>query len=74
MGSYAATVGLCYTSCEEGGTVAILYGCRYPVLLRRVDGEVERYKIIGEVYTHGYMLGEALEEPRDFLERGWDLV
>jgi hypothetical protein len=66
-------VGLCYTCCE-GDTIAILYGCRYPVVLRRVEEEAEKYEVIGEVYTHGYMLGEALNESKGVFERKWNIV
>jgi hypothetical protein len=67
-------VGLCYTCCEEGDIIAILYRYRSLVVLRRVEGEVERYKVIGEVYTHGYMLGDALKESERCFERKWDIV
>lgn len=51
--------GLCYPFSRSGDTIAILHGCRWPVQLRRIEGK-EEFTVVGEVYVHGYMKGEAM--------------
>jgi hypothetical protein len=41
--------------------VAIFYGGKTTYILRPVR---ENFEIIGEVYVHGLMKGEALEDPK----------
>jgi hypothetical protein len=51
-------LGLAPAESRPGDTVAILYGCNYPVILRPSgDG----FKYIGESYIDGLTHGEALE-------------
>jgi hypothetical protein len=42
-----------------GDEIFILFGCRMPVVLRRVEGA---YRLIGSVYVCGIMDGEAMDE------------
>ncbi|KAE8446651.1 hypothetical protein EG329_011844 [Mollisiaceae sp. DMI_Dod_QoI] len=44
---------------EVGDIICVLYGCKIPLLLRAVDGS-NFYKVIGAVYVHGFMFGEAI--------------
>jgi hypothetical protein len=67
-------LGTCYKCCEEGNIIVILYGCKYPVALRGVEGKIERYKMIEELYVHGVMSREGLEEAEDFQETSWEIV
>ncbi|KAK7914009.1 heterokaryon incompatibility protein-domain-containing protein [Apiospora marii] len=43
---------------ERGDIVAILDGCKVPIILRKIAGEDERFKNIGESYVNGLMMGE----------------
>ena len=54
------TIGFCYPFSKVNDTVVVLYGCNYTVLLRSIDDELEQYAVVGEVYVHGYMKGEAI--------------
>ena len=62
-------IGMAPYKAKKGDKICLLFGCRVPVVLReRVDGGFE---LIGEVYVHGIMKGEALtdethEKLRDF--------
>ncbi|KAH8660677.1 hypothetical protein BGZ60DRAFT_381685 [Tricladium varicosporioides] len=53
----SGAVGLAPWNALEGDTVCVLLGCRYPVILREVDGH---YVLVGEAYVDGFMNGEAL--------------
>ena len=44
---------------KSNDVVAILYGCRWPVILRPRG---ERYEVIGVCYVQGIMFGEAVRE------------
>jgi hypothetical protein len=45
--------------------VWILSGGRVPFALRQVDvNDESRYELVGEVYIHGLMYGEAVKELR----------
>jgi hypothetical protein len=46
-----------------GDEVLILFGCRTPVVLRKVEGG---YRLVGSVNVRGVMNGEAMNE----FERG----
>jgi hypothetical protein len=50
-------MGLCTPWAEAGDNVVVIPGCRHPVLLRKIG---ERYKLIDEIYIHGFMRGEAI--------------
>lgn len=54
-------VGLGPSKTKEGDTIAILYGCSVPVILRPVPGTRD-YEFVGEAYIHGKMDGEAISE------------
>jgi hypothetical protein len=43
---------------REGDSVAVLFGCSIPLVLRRVPLQ-ETWQIMGEAYVHGYMNGEV---------------
>lgn len=45
---------------RSGDTVAVLYGCRWPVVLRRLENR-ETCEFLGIAYIYGLMQGEALE-------------
>jgi hypothetical protein len=54
---------------REGDTVAILYGCQWPVILRSLQ-HLDEFEVHGVSYIHGVMYGEALEYQRDGKIRG----
>jgi hypothetical protein len=60
--------GLGFWNAEVGDVVAVLLGCRFPVILRPVDGH---YVLIGEAYVDGLMGGEALDGVKDG-RHGWE--
>jgi len=43
----------------EGDAICILFGCRFPLILRKIE---DHYILIGEAYVHGYMHGKAMVE------------
>ncbi|TVY78509.1 hypothetical protein LSUE1_G007190, partial [Lachnellula suecica] len=59
--SKSGMLGLAPWNAVEGDLLCVLLGCRFPVVLRRVEGG---YILVGEVYVDGFMDGEALEEGR----------
>jgi hypothetical protein len=52
-------IGLAPTNAHVEDIICILYGCSVPVLLRAVDGG-RYFHLVGEIYLHGMMNGEAL--------------
>ncbi len=50
-------MGLAPAQGEVGDRICLLMGCAHPVLLRQKD---DKYMLVGEVYVHGYMEGEAV--------------
>jgi hypothetical protein len=50
----------------KGDTIAILFGCSVPVILRRIGGEKDEYQFIGEAYVHGCMNGEVFGSRETF--------
>lgn len=58
--------------CQQGDTVAILYGCSWPVILRAHEEIPTQFRVLGEVYVDGFMEGEALEL-RSFKEQRFNL-
>lgn len=67
--TYEGYIGMAPYDTRKGDKICLLYGCRVPFVLReRTDGDFE---LVGEVYVHGIMKGEALtdenfEKLRDF--------
>ena len=51
-------IGSCLPSVDYGDLVCVLLGCAMPMILRSVGGY---YRLIGEVYLHGIMQGEAMK-------------
>jgi hypothetical protein len=51
------TIGIACGSPEPGDIIAVLIGCRAPVVLRPAG---QRYQVIGDAYVYGFMRGEAL--------------
>ena len=50
-------LGLAPDETQLGDTIAILYGCNYPVVLRRFGNS---FRFVGECYIDGLMDGEAV--------------
>ncbi|KAF2145870.1 uncharacterized protein K452DRAFT_102434 [Aplosporella prunicola CBS 121167] len=55
----AGRIGLAPELCEVGDALAVLHGCRVPLVLRRVEGE-ESYRLVGDCFVEGAMNGEAV--------------
>jgi hypothetical protein len=53
-------LGLALRSTRVGDEIWILAGCPMPVVLRKVESDINAYRLIGEVYVHGIMHGEAV--------------
>ncbi|KAK3207209.1 hypothetical protein GRF29_103g218942 [Pseudopithomyces chartarum] len=51
--------GLAPSSAREGDLVAVIYGAKVPLVLRR-NGSA--FEVVGESYVHGLMQGEAIEK------------
>ncbi|KAF7883135.1 uncharacterized protein EAF01_011644 [Botrytis porri] len=56
-----SVMGVTFPFSREGYVIAVLYGCRWPVLLRK-RGLEERdgFTVLGEVYVNGFINGEGL--------------
>lgn len=52
-------LGIATTSVREGDSVWIVSGSRVPLILRQIASRNE-YRLIGGLYIHGFMNGEAL--------------
>ncbi|PVH80399.1 HET-domain-containing protein [Cadophora sp. DSE1049] len=48
----------------KGDLIVVLFGCSFPVVLRRKERGSGRCVLIGEVYVFGAMKGEMMEERR----------
>jgi hypothetical protein len=61
-GSGKEFVGLAPRSARPGDTLAILYGCSVPVLMRahRDEQSATQWELLGEAYVNGLMNGEAV--------------
>ncbi|OQN95137.1 hypothetical protein B0A48_18814 [Cryoendolithus antarcticus] len=57
----AGYIGIGPQVMEEGDRVAILYGYRFPVVIRKLASHSESYVLIGEAYVYGIMDGEVTE-------------
>lgn len=51
-------LGPTFTQTED--KIAILHGARFPVILRTVDSESQKYQVVGDCYIEGIMYGEAV--------------
>ncbi|CAN9346683.1 unnamed protein product [Alternaria alternata] len=56
-------LGLAPAAVRQGDVVAILFGCRFPMVLRPYLDDM--YQVIGECYIHELMDGEILSQERD---------
>jgi len=56
-------VGLAPVETRPGDVVAILLGCRWPLVLRLCNSGF--YQLVGECYIHGLMDGEIFDQKRD---------
>jgi hypothetical protein len=56
-------LGLAPIAVRQGDVVAILLGCRCPIVLRPCSDGL--YQVIGECYIHGLMDGEILSQERE---------
>jgi hypothetical protein len=52
-------IGFVPRDSQEGDVIAVLSGCRVPMVLRPRDGY---YIVVGDAYVHGIMDGEAIED------------
>lgn len=59
--SYAMGLGPHFM--REGDIVAVLYGLRFPAILRPVAGG-EKWMFLGTCYLHGVMAGEAMRDSK----------
>jgi hypothetical protein len=59
--SIGGYVGVGDIKLENDDLVCVLFGAKMPFILRPIG---KRYRLVGECYFHGIMLGEALEEGR----------
>jgi hypothetical protein len=51
------TLGNCHKDAKVGDTVAIVLGCKHPVLLHKKE---DKYELTHGLYLYGYMHGEAI--------------
>ena len=65
----AGHLGIGPQTMEEGDTIAILYGCWFPVIVRYSESYSGSYNLIGSAYVHGIMDGEVVE---DCGSEGWE--
>ena len=55
-------IGLAPMAAQENNIICILYGCSFPVVLRKQEVKGEYLcELFGECYVHGMMDGEAIE-------------
>jgi hypothetical protein len=47
---------------REGDAIALVHGCRVPLVLREADGGA--WELVGDCYVHGIMYGERFESSR----------
>jgi hypothetical protein len=53
-----STIGLCPVYANRGNVVAVIRGCRYPIVLRKAE---HGYMVTNSIYMHGFMKGEAVD-------------
>jgi hypothetical protein len=46
---------------EAGDVLCVLYGSKYPHVLRKVPEKEDTYTLVGTAYVHGFMDGEVIE-------------
>ncbi|CBX93522.1 hypothetical protein LEMA_P044230.1 [Plenodomus lingam JN3] len=46
---------------KVGSLIVVLHGCSVPIVLECADEELGEYKVVGDCYVEGVMLGEAVE-------------
>ncbi|KAF3020158.1 hypothetical protein E8E14_009450 [Neopestalotiopsis sp. 37M] len=61
-------LGLFPRHCRSGDMVYLVYGCIVPILLRPVDNDKGKFRLVGECYVHGIMQGEAFNAMQDTME------
>ncbi|KAL8848583.1 MAG: hypothetical protein Q9221_006416 [Calogaya cf. arnoldii] len=61
-------VGVAPNTAHQGDSIVVLLGCESPMVLRPRE---DAHLVIGEVYVHGLMAGEAFLGP---LPRNWQFV
>ncbi|KAF7919386.1 uncharacterized protein EAE97_011718 [Botrytis byssoidea] len=54
-------MGVTFPFSRKGDVITALYGCRWPVLLRRELDKQDELMVRGKVYANGFMNGEGLE-------------
>lgn len=69
--SQAGRFGWTVDGAAPGDQVVVLDGGRYPMVLR---SDRECYTIVGDGYIHGFMNGEALEQPELFPDTEFHIV
>ena len=57
-------IGRAPASTQVGDIVVVLFGSRYPFVLRPVPLIPRRFELVGYCFTYGIMYGEAIEEWR----------
>ncbi|KAJ8127685.1 hypothetical protein O1611_g5951 [Lasiodiplodia mahajangana] len=55
------TFGLCPRETQVGDVIIFLYGCRVPMILRRMPRLRGMWSLVGEAYLHGQMNGEMMD-------------
>ncbi|KAG0624450.1 hypothetical protein M758_3G248800 [Ceratodon purpureus] len=63
-------IGWAPAEARAGDLLVVLWGCDWPVVIRRDKQNSSRYRFVGECYCHGAMNGEAVEVQR---EKGLEL-
>jgi hypothetical protein len=58
MTTKSGFLGLAPEALQKGDEIAVIYGCNFPVVLRKYG---EMYRVIGESYVDGIMDGELME-------------
>lgn len=61
-------VGMVPHRTEAGDFVVIIKGVCVPMVIRRVDGEDTKFRLVGQAYFHGFMSGEILQHPQPEFE------
>jgi hypothetical protein len=46
---------------NEGSAIVVLHGCSVPVVLENIDETSREWRLLGDCYVEGVMLGEAVE-------------
>lgn len=54
-------IGLAPPRTQPMDRIVVLFGCSSPLLLQEVPGSQKSFRIRGEAYMHGFMLGEAIQ-------------